>query len=194
MEAQTITRKSTRLTKKKSEVTGEKKDKSCEVPPPEESKCFSTSEVQCFCNDNKRGRGDCAMRDVCRTVPFEMLRMKEGLGVMDGRSFICCFCLSVKVLESTKLVGELRGEMIELRVSVEVLSKENDDLVERVMVAEGEWMRIECRGRVVETRKKPVSAISVVHPGGRKSEHGERADRERLRGGESRSGESPSLQ
>ena len=62
--------------------------------------------------------------------------------------------------------------MIELRESVEVLSKENNDLVERVMVAEGEWKRVERRGRAMETRKKPVSAISAACPGGRKSEQG----------------------
>ena len=62
--------------------------------------------------------------------------MKEGVGVLDGKAFVCCFCLSVKVLELTRLVGEQRGEMAELRESVEVLRKENDDLVERVMVAE----------------------------------------------------------
>ena len=83
--------------------------------------------------------------------------MKKGVGVLDGRAFVCCFCLSAEVLELTKLVGELRGQMIELRESVEVLSKENDDLAERAMVAEGEWKRVERRGRVVEVRKKPVS-------------------------------------
>ena len=49
------------------------------------------------------------------------------------------------------------------------------------------------KGRVVDRKKKPVSAISAACPEGRKSKHGESVDRERLRGGESRSGESPSL-
>ena len=68
---------------------------------------------------------------------------------------LCAVSVSLaKVLELTKLVGELRGEMIELRGSVEVLNKENDDLVERVMAASGEWKRVEHRGRAVEVRKK----------------------------------------
>ena len=95
--------------------------------------------------------------------------MKEGVGVLHGKAFVCCFCLSVKVLELTRLVGELRGEMTELRESVEVLRKENDDLVERVMVAEGGWRRVECGGELVKTGKKPVSA---TRPGGRMSESG----------------------
>ena len=37
-----------------------------------------------------------------------------------------------------------------------MLSKEND-LAERVMVAEGKWKRVERRGRGVEARKKSVS-------------------------------------
>ena len=45
------------------------------------------------------------MRDACRMVSFGMFKMKECVGVLDGRAFVCCFCLSAKVLEFTKLVG-----------------------------------------------------------------------------------------
>ena len=65
------------------------------------------------------------------------------------------------------MVGELREEMTELRESVEVLSKENDALVERVIVAEGEWRKVEHGGRLVEMRKKPVSASRPGGGGGR---------------------------
>ena len=116
--------------------------------------------------------------------------MKEGVGVLDGRAFVCCFCLLAKVLELTLAA---RGDDRIERVSIEVWNKESNDLVERVMVAEGEWKRVERRGRLEETRKKPVSAISAARPGRRKSEQGERADREMLQGGKSRLGESPSL-
>ena len=37
------------------------------------------------------------------------LRMKEGVGILHGKAFVCCYSLSVKVLELTKLVGNLRG-------------------------------------------------------------------------------------
>ena len=170
METSKITRKNTRSVKKKSEVIGEKKDGSCEVPPSEESERGSAGEVPCFCNDNREA-GEMVQCEMCTGwFHLECLRMKEvvHVGVLDGRAFVCCFCLSAKVLELTKLVGELRGEMIELRESVEVLSKENNDLVERVMVAEGEWKRVECRGRLEEMRKKPVSAVSAACPGGEK--------------------------
>ena len=106
------------------------------------------------------------MQSMCRMIPFEVFKKKEGVGMLDGRAFVCCFCLSATVLELTKLVGELREEMTELRESVEVLSKENDVLVKRVIVAEDEW-RVERGGRLVEMRKKPVSASRPGGGGGR---------------------------
>ena len=188
METRKLARKSARLTKKKPEETGEKKDGDSEVPPSRENDCGNECEVRCFCN-SQRETGEMVQCEVCAGwFHLECLRMKEGVGVLDGRAFVCCFCLSVKVLELTKLVGELRGEMIELRESVKVLSKENDDLVKRVMVAEGEWKRVDRRGRAVEVRKKPVS---TTRPGERKSEPGESTDKVVWQGGESRSGDSP---
>ena len=188
METRRLTRKSAQPTKKKPEETGEKKDGNSEVPPSRENECGSDGEVRCFCN-SQREAGEMVQCEVCAGwFHLECLRMKEGVGVLDGRAFVCCFCLSEKVLELTKLVGELRGEMIELRKSVEVLSKENDDLAERVMVAEGEWKRVERRGRGVEARKKPVS---TTRPGERESESGQRMNRVVWQGGESRSGDSP---
>ena len=61
---------------------------------------------------------------------LECLRTKEGVRVLDGRVFVCCFCLSVKVL-----IGELWGEMTCL--CMEVLRKENDDLMETTIGVEG---------------------------------------------------------
>ena len=188
METRKLARKSARLTKKKPEETGEKKDGDSEVPPSRENDCGNECEVRCFCN-SQRETGEMVQCEICAGwFHLECLRMKEGVGVLDGRAFVCCFCLSVKVLELTKLVGELRGEMIELRESVKVLSKENDDLVERVMVAEGEWKRVDRRGRAVDVRKKPVS---TTRPGERKSESGESTDKVVWQGGGSRSGDSP---
>ena len=156
METRRLARKSAQPTKRKPEETDEKKDGDNEVPPSRENECGSDGEVQCFCNSQRKA-GEMVQCEVCAGwFHLECLRMKEGVGVLDGRTFVCCFCLSAKVLELTKLVGDLQGEMIELRESVKVLSKEND-LAERVMVAEGKWKRVECRGRGVEARKKSVS-------------------------------------
>ena len=148
----------------------------------------SDDEVRCFCN-NKGRKVEMVQCEVCvGWFHLECLRMKEGVGVLDGKAFICCFCLSAKVLELTRLVGELWDEMTEMRESVEVLRKENDELVERVMVAESDWRRVECGGRLVKTKKKPVS---VTHLEGRKSESGGGADM--LRGHEGRSGDLSSV-
>ena len=153
-----------------SKLIGDKKDRSYEVLSSEESDPGSDGEVRCFCND-KREAGEMVQCEVCTGWFYlKCLRMKEGVGVLNGRAFVCCFCLSVKVLELTKVVGELRGEMTKLRESVEVLSKENDDLVERVICAEGEWRKVEWGGRSVEARKKPGFATS---PGETKNRSGE---------------------
>ena len=62
----------------------------------EENDSGSDGEVRCFCND-KREMVQC---EVCTGwFHLECLRMKQGVGVLDGRSFVCCFCLSVKVLD-----------------------------------------------------------------------------------------------
>ena len=120
-----IAGKNSQSTKKKSELICDKKDQSYEVLSSEESDPGSDGEVRCFCND-KREAGEMVQCEVCTGwFHLKCLRMKEGVGVLDGRAFVCCFCLSVKVLELTKVVGELRGEMTKLRESVEVLSKEN---------------------------------------------------------------------
>ena len=70
--------------------------------------------------------------------------------MLDGRAFVCCFCLSVKVLELSRIVGELQGEMVVLRRSVKELKREKDELIERVMVVEGDWKKIERSGRLEE--------------------------------------------
>ena len=77
----------------------------------EESDPGSDGEVQCFCND-KREAGEMVQCEVCTGwFHLKCLRMKEGVGVLDGKAFVCCFCLSVKVLELTKVVGKLREDM-----------------------------------------------------------------------------------
>ena len=149
-----IAGKNDRSTKQKFELIGDKKDRSYEVLSSKESDPGSVGEVRCFCND-KREAGEMVQCKVCTGwFHLKCLRMKEGIGVLDGRAFVCCFWLSVKVLELIKVVGELRGEVTKLRELVEVLSKENDDLVERVICAEGEWRKVERGGRSVEARKK----------------------------------------
>ena len=54
-------------------------------------------------------------------------------------------------------------------------------------------MRVECKGRTVGRRKKPIYAISAACSGERKSEHRKRVDREMLQGGKSKLGESSLL-
>ena len=54
---------------------------------------------------------------------LECLGMKKGIGVLDVKAFVCCFCLFAKVLELTRLLGELCGVTTELRESVEILRK-----------------------------------------------------------------------
>ena len=113
METRRLARKSAQPTKRKPEETDEKKDGDNEVPPSRENECGSDGE----CDVSVTARGRLVRwynaRYVCAGwFHLECSRMKEGVGVLDGRAFVCCFCLSAKVLELTKLVGELQGEMI----------------------------------------------------------------------------------
>ena len=115
-------------------------------------------EVRCFCNV-RRETGEMVQCEVCAGwFHLKCLRMKEGVGVLNGRAFVCCFCLSMKVLELTRFVGELQGEMVVLKRSVKELKREKDELAERVMVVEGGWKKVERSGRrEPEVREKPIS-------------------------------------
>ena len=41
--------------------------------------------------------------------------MKEGIGLLGGKQFVCNFCLSSKVLELMRVVRDLQSEVKELR-------------------------------------------------------------------------------
>ena len=43
------------------------------------------------------------------------LKMKEGIGLLGGKQFVCNFCLSSKVLELMRVVRDLQSEVKELR-------------------------------------------------------------------------------
>ena len=100
METRKLARKSARLTKKKPEETGEKKDGDSEVPPSRENDCGNECEVRCFCN-SQRETGEMVQCEVCAGwFHLECLRMKEGVGVLDGRGFcllFLSFCESVRI-------------------------------------------------------------------------------------------------
>ena len=55
---------------------------------------------------------------------LKCLRMKEGVSVLNGSVLVCCFCLSMKVLELTRFVEKLQGEMVVLKRSVKELKRE----------------------------------------------------------------------
>ena len=96
IKTQKVPGKSTQSNKKKSELISDKKDGNYEAPS-EENDSGNDGEVRCFCN-GKRETGEMVQCEVCAGwFHFECLRMKEGVGVLDGRAFVCCFCLSVKV-------------------------------------------------------------------------------------------------
>ena len=88
METRRLTRKSAQQTKKKPEETGEKKDGDSEVPHSRENECGSDGEVRCFCI-SQREAGEMVQCEVCAGwFHLECLRMKEGVGVRDGRAFV----------------------------------------------------------------------------------------------------------
>ena len=99
IETRKVARKSTRSTKMKSELIGDK-DGNCEVPS-EENDLGSDSEVRCFCND-KREMGEMrgAIRSMCRMVPFEVFKNERGSWYAGWKSLRLLFlfvCDSVRI-------------------------------------------------------------------------------------------------
>ena len=76
-----------------------------EVESVSEKSDLGNDEVRSFCND-KREIGEMVQCEVCvGWFHLECLRVKEGVGVLDGKTFVCCFYLSAKELELTRLVS-----------------------------------------------------------------------------------------
>ena len=82
--------------------------------------------VKCFCGIEKES-GEMVECEVCAGwYHLKCLKMREGIGLLEGKSFVCCFCLATKVLSLSETVIELQNEVRELRMSLDSFQKGND--------------------------------------------------------------------
>ena len=54
--------------------------------------------------------------------------MKEEVGLMEGKVFVCYFCLSAHMMELCKELGALKEELNEVKSELNVVNEENERL------------------------------------------------------------------
>ena len=80
----------------------------------------------CACREEK---GEMVCCDVCEGWShLSCLGMKEGVGVMEGKEFVCHFCMSACLLALQKEVVGLREELRSARVELKEVKEENGRL------------------------------------------------------------------
>ena len=84
--------------------------------------------VRCLCS-RRVEEGEMVCCDVCqRWSHLRCIGMKEDVGVMEGKEFVCYFCLSTCLLALRKEVGELRKELHLTKMEMKGLREENGKL------------------------------------------------------------------
>ena len=67
--------------------------------------------------------------NVCKSwSQLRCIGMKEGVEVMEGKEFMCYFCLSACLLTSQKEVGGLREELKAVKSDLKEASEERNRL------------------------------------------------------------------
>ena len=80
----------------------------------------------CACREEK---GEMVCCDVCEGWShLSCLGMKEGVGVMEGKEFVCHFCMTACLLALQKEVVGLRVELRSARVELKEVKEENSRL------------------------------------------------------------------
>ena len=88
--------------------------------------------VRCLCASRVEEE-EMVCCDVCqRWSHLRCIGMKEGVGVMEGREFVCHFCLSACLLGLRKEVRKLEKELHNTKSEVKGLREENGKLKEHI--------------------------------------------------------------
>ena len=92
----------------------------------------SAEAITCLC-DCKVEKGEMVCCDVCESWShLRCMGMKEGVGLMEGKVFVCHFCLSACLLALQKEVRELKKELHITKCEVKGLREENGKLKEHI--------------------------------------------------------------
>ena len=96
--------------------SAEKKDRNNSVVDRKDQSDVEDERVVCFCGDT-REFGEMACCEMCFCwFHFKCLGFREGVGLLEKRDFVCCFCMASKTLSLVSDVKSLREEVKELRV------------------------------------------------------------------------------
>ena len=88
--------------------------------------------VECLCSC-KVERGEMVCCDLCEGwFHLECLGMKEGVGVLEGKDFVCHFCLSSCVLKLREQIVGLMEELGEARSELKEVKEVNGMLQDRM--------------------------------------------------------------
>ena len=92
----------------------------------------SAEVIMCLC-DCKVEKGEMVCCDVCEGWShLRCMGMKEGVGLMEGKVFVCHFCLSVCLLALQIEVRELKKELHISKSEVKGLREKNGKLKEHI--------------------------------------------------------------
>ena len=82
--------------------------------------------VLCICGKDSKF-GEMASCEICAGwFHFQCLGYKENVGLLDDRSFVCCFCMASKTVSLMREVEQLRKEVQELRGKLAGKEEESD--------------------------------------------------------------------
>ena len=98
-----------------------------------DSKCLMKSsggekedKILCMCGEDSEF-GEMASCEICGGwFHFQCLGYKENVGLLDDRSFVCCFYMASKTVSLMREVEQLRKEVQELRGKLAEKEEEND--------------------------------------------------------------------
>ena len=97
-------------------------------------------DVRCLCARSVE-RGDMVCCDVCGGWShLSCIGVKAGVSLLEGKDFVCFFCLSTCLLILRKEVGGLREEMEEMKS--ELTREENEKLKSLVVQKGSEKLRV----------------------------------------------------
>ena len=84
--------------------------------------------IRCLCTREVES-GEMVCCKICKGWShIRCLGMKEDARVMEGRSFVCYFCLSTSLVQMRREVGELREDMSIMKCELDDRREENKTL------------------------------------------------------------------
>ena len=80
----------------------------------------------CICGKDSEFGGMASCEICAGWFHFQCLGYKENVGLLDDRSFVCCFCMASKTVSLMREVEQLRKEVQELRGKLAGKEEESD--------------------------------------------------------------------